>query len=1069
MKTPVDFLPAFFVCTVFSTFKENFLSPMVKQIFTWLSLFLLLLLLLASALLLYGWQIWEKTLSNTNFDTYPKSKLSGYYETPLPSKGEFTEVTDSLPVLPNEEITIEEFLQPNKTYCPWTRWWLPGNDLDTLELKREIFSFAKNNFGGVEIQCFTQGLDKKAAQSEMKRRLSFDSENYHQNLHFLLRQAQLAGLEVDLNTGSGWPTGGAHVLPMDGLQTLAYGEVIVSGGRKISIPLPPPKKTFSYYFFGLLEWLLKGQLMDFIELYASPVAVFAARDLENNRSGRAWRIDDYVKLDPKSLQIIPHKFNRLNWEAPPGQWRIIAIYAMPSGENPILVAQDSPGFILDHFDAAKTISHYNYLFGKRSGLPPFFGKPVRAIFNDSFEFKTERHYWPGFIEYFLQKRGYDIRPYLPAVLYPGYDNFYLDVFQLKRRPEFILTEEDERIRYDYSQTVSDYFIEQFLQVSNHWAESNGLQSRAQAYGMEIDVIKSSGVTHIPETEQLYAGGSDMFLKIVSAGATLYNKKLVSAETAVYMDKAFMSTPQKLKSSADKLFAAGINHIVWHGTPYLKKDTLNYGGQDWHPFASPFTTGIFSSDISETSPFWNFQKEINTYVARCQYLLRKGKPVYDVLVYYPYLGFSSSFTAAKNHPEFLFNGTMPGEPSTGEGNLLGPLKNFLEFEENPRTQWLKETWELLQALEALGLTWQWVNDESLAEAKAEKGKIHIRGNSFDRLILPNTPFISLNAAKKLLKLDEKGCSINIYKNAPYKQQGFANYQQNDQSIRQVFKELEMSAVKKNKNLLLTEAEIKKHIQNPQKIYKQMRRSLSGGKELYFFFNEKNKKQSIDIETGSQVAHWIDAMSGKISKAQTDEKGKVYFTLHPLQTIFLVVGDVEDFKRKTFPEQVKEKNALPGKITIQNWTLTVNGKDVPGKNFRLKNNTLGDWRKNEKLKFCSSPGTYTAYTDLKDLLPGKIYRLELNNVFYTAEVKVNGKKAGQLVASPFQLDISSLLKKGRNQIEITVQPALRNRLIGSMRRGDKRYQWLKGKEASLMPAGLTGPVHLLIEPLPPENTL
>ncbi|MCF3108482.1 hypothetical protein LL912_06810 [Niabella sp. CC-SYL272] len=43
---------------------------------------------------------------------------------------------------------------------------------------------------------------------------------------------------------------------------------------------------------------------------------------------------------------------------------------------------------------------------------------------------------------------------------------------------------------------------------------------------------------------------------------------------------------------------------------------------------------------------------------------------------------------------------------------------------------------------------------------------------------------------------------------------------------------------------------------------------------------------------------------------------------------------------------------------------------------------------------------------------------------AAVRVNGRKAGIIYAEPYQLDVSDLIKKGRNQIEVTVVGSLRN---------------------------------------------
>ena len=68
--------------------------------------------------------------------------------------------------------------------------------------------------------------------------------------------------------------------------------------------------------------------------------------------------------------------------------------------------------------------------------------------------------------------------------------------------------------------------------------------------------------------------------------------------------------------------------------------------------------------------------------------------------------------------------------------------------------------------------------------------------------------------------------------------------------------------------------------------------------------------------------------------------------------------------------------------------------------------------------------------------------------TAEVIINGKKAGVRVAPPWKLDVSGLLQAGDNEIEVLVCNTLSNhyQTIPSMYRGNPT-------------SGLFGPVKLL----------
>jgi len=88
------------------------------------------------------------------------------------------------------------------------------------------------------------------------------------------------------------------------------------------------------------------------------------------------------------------------------------------------------------------------------------------------------------------------------------------------------------------------------------------------------------------------------------------------------------------------------------------------------------------------------------------------------------------------------------------------------------------------------------------------------------------------------------------------------------------------------------------------------------------------------------------------------------------------------------------------------------------------------------------------DSEWLRPGRKVYLDLGVVKNIASVRVNGKSAGTRLWSPYQLDITELLKAGSNRLEIGVTNTLANR-YGQGRPG------LTEKPES----GLLGPVRLV----------
>jgi hypothetical protein len=97
------------------------------------------------------------------------------------------------------------------------------------------------------------------------------------------------------------------------------------------------------------------------------------------------------------------------------------------------------------------------------------------------------------------------------------------------------------------------------------------------------------------------------------------------------------------------------------------------------------------------------------------------------------------------------------------------------------------------------------------------------------------------------------------------------------------------------------------------------------------------------------------------------------------------------------------------------------------------------------------------------------LSLGAVHDMARVKLNGKDLGVVWCAPWQVDISSAVKEGKNDLEIEVVNLWPNRLIGDLALPeDKRFAWTfvahgHKADSKLLPSGLLGPVRLLTSEL------
>ena len=85
------------------------------------------------------------------------------------------------------------------------------------------------------------------------------------------------------------------------------------------------------------------------------------------------------------------------------------------------------------------------------------------------------------------------------------------------------------------------------------------------------------------------------------------------------------------------------------------------------------------------------------------------------------------------------------------------------------------------------------------------------------------------------------------------------------------------------------------------------------------------------------------------------------------------------------------------------------------------------------------------DVSRELAGYGLELDLGSVYELGQVRVNGSDAGVTYTPPFRVDVTGLMRAGRNTIEIEVPNQLKNHL--------------ERTGADARPSGLLGPVMLV----------
>lgn len=781
------------------------------------------------------------------------------------------------------------FVHPPSQFRPWIRWWWPGDAVDPNEIDSELYDFEKADFGGVEIQSFARGLDATANPAYF----GFDTPSFYRHLVDAMNAAKRHNLQVDLTVGSGYPTAVPSIAVEDSLLTLMYGTFQIHGSRLVQRHIPKPSPAFWYKGLSTAGAWTGKTLIDFYPSSAKPLATVAYRVTAQRFKADLLAIGRQPDLDYASAVDLSSAIDAqgiIHWVSPAGDWLVITFYAGPSGTRPFPEpALKDPGHVVDFFASTKTRALNNHFFGPRTGLPAYFGFPMRGIFADSFELQIERHVVADILQQFRSRRGYDLTPHLAAIPVPGADNWYLNIAGVKRHPAFLLNTQDEKIRHDYDLTISDLFIERYIKTNSEWALRHGLRFRVQPYGLNIDIIAAAAASDIPETEVLYGGGAEMFLKLVSSGAHLGGRNLISAEAFDHPGAGDQMSSTAMRAEADRLFAAGVNQIVFHGFPY-NVSSVGHRSVNWYPFAAKSQTYSVSSNFAKTIHSSEL-KSLNEYLARAQYLLRLGKPRADVLLYYPFLGFPNDYSVLSLHKEFGFNGLLPNLQSPSvKSPVPRSLAPLFVSPDKDEIAWLDRTWTIIADLERHGISWDWVDDKAIQNARINQRKTIIADQEYSSVLFIDTPSLPLETAQAVRRLSSAGGRIHFIGSVPQSQTGTKEPQLGDKAVQQQILET-ISEQGYGEEASITDASREAsalqdvELNTSSEAVRRADRTLAQCSTLTLLSNQGDQPATIRLTVHSGSWWWLNASDGTIQSA-SQTQSQLSATLAPYSTIFLL---------------------------------------------------------------------------------------------------------------------------------------------------------------------------------------
>lgn len=636
---------------------------------------------------------------------------------------------EKLPVVkpvPQEKNLYELFRNPDQRHRPYARWWWNGSRVTEAEILRELDLMHEAGIGGVEINTirFPDQTDSLGYAA-----LPWLSDEWVRMVNIAADGCRERGMVCDIIVGSGWPFGAEFLTPEEQIEQLWPVTIDVQGGH------------FS---------ISRQEVLDRAD---SPIM--------NPREGQKELM--YIRLMPKRVETFTPgvSYDRLVGDQtiaidiPQGDYVLYFFVKRTGYMNVILGAPGASGPVVNHLDGRAVERYLNHFSDKMHFTSGNLRGKIRAAFCDSFELEGDN--WTGNMpEEFRKRMGYDLEPYLPYVVrrVGGMGEPVREAYGCEFS-EKVTDEVVNRVRNDFWHVQTELFRENFVDTYNDWCHRNGLLSRVQAYGRQLNPIEASMSIDLPECESwihdgigrvmnpneyLSGRGYSQANKYVSSGAHLAGRTIVSCEEQTNVGNIFQTTLEEIKVTGDRSNLSGVNHSVLHGFNYTPPQEDFLG---WIQFGTYF---------NEHNTWWPYLRRWTDYKSRISAVLQNSVFQADIAVMQPL--------------EDLWS--IHGQQRDPYPGVTYPV-------------YANDLWE---AIQQAGDGCDYVSDEVICQSSVGGGMLRFGQRAYRTLMLMEVESLSTEAAAKIEKFVAGGGRVVCIGKVPFRTFGFRDALRRDAQVKTV---------------------------------------------------------------------------------------------------------------------------------------------------------------------------------------------------------------------------------------------------------------------------------------------
>jgi hypothetical protein len=724
----------------------------------------------------------------------------------------------------------------------------------------------------------------------------------------------------------------------------------------------------------------------------------------------AWCVDPERVVD---LTASVSAEGVLDWDAPEGNWIVSRTAMRSTGVTNSPASPEGTGLEIDKLSRQHVATHFDAFIGEiLRRIPAEDRRSFKVVVEDSYE--TGGQNWTdGMIEHFKAVYGYDPVPWLPTLngVVTGSpelsDRFLWDLRRLIA----------DRVSYEYvgglREISNRHGLTTWLENYGHW----GFPGEFLQYGGQSDEIAG----------EFWSEGSlgDIENRAASSCAHIYGKRKVWAESCTSGGPVFSRYPNIMKQRVDRFFTEGINSTLLH--VYIQQ-----------PFEDrePGLGAWFGNEFNRKNTWFKQINCFTDYLRRSNFMLQQGLYVADAAYFI-------------------------GEDAPKMTGVCTP--------ELPR-----------------GYSFDYMNAEVLlTRASVKDGKLTLTdGMQYSLLVLPPLPTMRPEVLRKISELVNDG--LAILGPAPRQSPSLANRPQADREVESLAAELwgtggeKVRTVGKGKVFAdgqsVSDVFAALHVapdfslaNDPDSPVLFIHRTLPEGGDIYFVSNQSDRVVTFrpEFRVAGKAPEWWNPLTGEIRRLPVFASTQSATTLLPLQLQPLESGFVI-FRTEGSPSAAGVKENFPdGEVLLTvatPWQVAFEkGKRGPAEPVIFPE--LEDWTTSEdvQIRYFSGSATYrTGFT--LEALPGKPCYIDLGKVMVMATVKLNGQPVGGVWTTPYRVNVTGVLKEGRNELEIEVVNNWMNRLIGDQQLPEsERKTWANVNpwkaDSQLQSSGLLGPVEVI----------